>query len=54
MNNNIEFIAIKRDLVMIVVVIISFAVILMGLDFLQAKNQFVTKSATKISSVLLK
>lgn len=39
---------------MIVVVIVSFAVILFGLDILQTRNQFVTKSATKISSLLLK
>jgi|GEM_PF-3632976 len=54
MDQNIEFTAIKKDLLMIAAVIIIFAVILFGLDMLQGKNQFVTKSATKISSVLLK
>lgn len=54
MDESLEFSAIKKDLIMIVAVIILFGVILAGLEFLQVNNQFVTKSATKISSVLLK
>lgn len=54
MENQIEFTAIKKDLIMIGVVIAFFVVILGSIVFLESKNGFVSKSSVKISSFLLK